>query len=491
VNYRPGIGWNAVTPASGTRSLTVAAEPNPRVSSSLTVTPANPVAGQNVTAAFQIRNDADAAVNVGLMTVAARGPQGQNLDFTSDTNVTIQPNSTYTFSKTKALPYAGNYTFDIVNYRSGSGWSARYPQLGSGITGSTTASLGANPLVVTPLGLSPANPIAGQNVTASFQLRNDADAAVNVGLMAVAVRGPQGQNLDYVPDSDVTIQPNSTYTYSKTQVLPYSGGYSFDIVNYRPSAGWSTSYPAANTGVARLMARTVGQNPVISTPLSISPANPVAGQNVTASFEITNDGDTPMSLGLMAVAVRDPLGRVADFAGENNVVVAPNSTYTYTATRAFSMAGKHDFSIVNYRPSSGWSDKYPATGSGVARTLSKIMGQNPFISASLGLSPSSPSVGQNVTATFQIRNDSEAAVNVGLMAVAVRGPQGQNLDYLPDTSVNIQPHTTYTYSKVQAFAQPGVYSFQVVNYRAGIGWTTLYPSLAPSITGSATLNVAP
>jgi hypothetical protein len=494
-NYRQGVGWSGNYPYPLYDSLkrnvsNYVVSPAAALSSGLSLSTTAIVPGKNVTASFQVTNPSASPINLGLMAVAVRDPAGRIVDYPADNNVIIQPGATYTYTKTQAFSALGSYGFQIVNYRTGIGWNVTTP--GGAGTRALTATVKQNPRVVSSLSLSPASPIAGQNVTATYQIRNDADTAVTVGLMAVAVRGPQGQNYDYAPDTNVTIAPNSTYTYSATQTFPGSGQYGFQIVNYRSDFGWNTNYPVLDSGVAGSASLQVGNNPAISSSLSLSPANPVAGQNVTASFQVTNNADVSMNVGLLAVAVRGPQGQNLDYAPDDNVTIAPHTTYTYTKTQALPQAGQYRFDVVNYRPGFGWTTTYPASANGgVLRTVTQTVGNNPQIVTSVSTSPANPVAGQNVTASFQVRNDSEVAVNIGLMAVAVRGPQGQNLDYAPDNNVTIQPHATYTYSASQIFTQAGAYNLTIVNYRPSVGWTTTYPSRATGTLSTSILTVSP
>lgn len=495
-NYREGIGWNESTPASSSpaivRSLTQTVKPNPRTVSNISITPANPVVGQNVSVSFQIRNDADAPFDLGLVALAARGPQGQNVDFQPATNVSIPANSTYTYSATRTFSDTGKYNFYITSYHPSRGWRDNYPVADGGISTAASVTVGNNPVIVSGLTASPVNAVAGRNVTVSFQIRNDAEEAIDVGRMAVAARDPQGRNVDFAPE-DVTIAPHTTYTYSKTQTLMKTGYYNFSIVNYRSTSGWSTSYPlSANGSIARELRKWSGNNPLITTSLTLNPVWPAVGQTVTASFVVTNNGDVDMPLGLVALGARDPQGKNVDLAPDLDVVVPAKGTYTYTKTTVFNSVGDYSLFILNRNDEMGWNQTYPAIADdSIVRALKLNVRPNPRIVSSLTVTPANPIVGQSVTATFQIRNDASTPINVGTMTVAARGPQGQNLDFVPDTNVTIPANSTYTFSRAQTFSAAGQYKFFITNYRAGIGWSEAYPLKDNSgIATTATVNVS-
>ncbi len=311
--------------------------------------------------------------------------------------------------------------------------------------------------------------------------------------MAVAARDAQGHNVDFAPDSDVTISPHSTYTYSKTQAFMGIGTYTFSIANYQDGLGWNATYPASiSPAIARSVTANVQPNPTITTGLSLSPAGPSVGQNVTASFVVSNNGDVAINVGTLAVAVRDPQGQNADFAPDTNVTIPAHGTYTYSKTQAFMTSGNYSFSIANNHPSLGWNAGYPASSSSsIVRSLTTAIKPNPRIITSLSLSPANPSVGQTVTASFQIRNFGDSSVDIGTMAVTARDPQGHNVDFAPDTNVTIPANSTYTYSQTRTFTTAGTHTLSIGNFRTGIGWNAGYPVAdSPSILTLLSVMVA-
>jgi len=94
----------------------------------------------------------------------------------------------------------------------------------------------------------------------------------------------------------------------------------------------------------------------VSSGLSLSTNNPVIGQEVTASFQISNKSNVPVSIGHMIVAVRDPVGRNNDFSLDTNVTIPANGVYTYSRSRPFSIPGNYTMFISNYHGSSWYTD---------------------------------------------------------------------------------------------------------------------------------------
>jgi hypothetical protein len=67
--------------------------------------------------------------------------------------------------------------------------------------------------------------------------------------------------------------------------------------------------------------------------LSISPANPTAGQPTTASFVVTNDGGSPVSVPYFLAGARDQANANRDFPASPAVTLQPGQSYTYQQSR--------------------------------------------------------------------------------------------------------------------------------------------------------------
>lgn len=90
-------------PAGGTRV---------QLSSNTTLSTTNPTRNQNVTARATLINTGNRAVTIQEFVVSVRlgsDWNGQQYNFTSETNITLQPGQTHQYSKTRSFPNTGNY----------------------------------------------------------------------------------------------------------------------------------------------------------------------------------------------------------------------------------------------------------------------------------------------------------------------------------------------------------------------------------------------
>jgi hypothetical protein len=81
--------------------------------------------------------------------------------------------------------------------------------------------------------------------------------------------------------------------------------------------------------------------------LSITPTAGSAGNTVTASFTVKNDGGAPMNIDYLLAGVRDSAGRNVDFPSRVPPTLQPGQQYTYTAPRTFA-AGTYTAWAAHY-----------------------------------------------------------------------------------------------------------------------------------------------
>jgi hypothetical protein len=319
--------------------------------------------------------------------------------------------------------------------------------------------------------------VNGDTVTASYQVKNISSVAIDVGVVGVCARSGS-TNYDFGTQI-LSLQPLETKIITFSKKVQISGVLSVFICSYNETlGGWvGTFYPYANDTIARQRDAYIYENPLLINGLSVTPANPSIGQNVTAAFTIQNASSNPVTLPFIAVTARDPSGINVGFPGDSNVTIAPNSTYSYTKVRTFSGApGTYKFWITALRNNT-WDDNYPSSASGVIRQLTQTIYDNPIITTSLTTLPANPSIGQNVTAAFTIQNNGSSPVTIPAVGVAVRDTNGNNVGYPGDTNVVIPANSSYTYTKTKAFTgAPGNYRFFITSLHNN-NWDDNYPTI--------------
>jgi fructose-specific component phosphotransferase system IIB-like protein len=432
--------------------------------------------GQTITASFEVSNSAEVGILAGGLGICAR-LDGAYYDFGYADQTLIPGRGSVTVSYSKTIDKPGTLDLFTCSYHASiGGWaSAIYPYNPSGLARTLSLKVQDNPLITSGVTLTPTDPGIGQPVTASVTIQNNSSSPVDLGMLVIAARDANGNNVDFPADANLVVPANSTITYSKSRSFTAAGQYSFFIANFKNN-NWDMAYPtAASNTVNRRGSFEIKDSPLIVTSTTISPTNPVAGQDVTASLTIRNTTSSPVDLGMLVIAARDANGNNVDFPADANLVVPANSTITYSKSRSFASTGKYNFFVANFK-NNNWSRDYPKTlNSSVKKDADFTVRQAPIITTNVSISTNSSLASSPVSVSFTLKNDSNSSVNVGRLVVAARAPNGSNVDFPSDESdVIIPANTSYTYTKSRTMPNAGTYSFFVVSYRNGT-WDRSFP----------------
>ena len=389
----------------------------PTIDQSLSLSPGNQHVNAPVTATFRIKNNSSAqAISIGRMKIQG-DLNGAQYDFPStEDNLTIPAGQTYTYSKQFLPTKTGTYTFKIMNNRNDYGWSSSFPaNATSSITRVASIIVKDSVTMTEPLKLSHTTAHQGENVTATFTMKNFSTKAVNIGRMKVEGK-VSGVQYDFpsTPDN-LTLQPGEEYTYSQSRTFPKVGTYSFKLMNYRSWAGWSAEYPANETNsLARATSLPIKDSVTVTKGLSLSATNTRTGNSVTATFTMKNFSTKAVNIGRMKIQ-GELKGKQYDFPSTaNNLTLQPGEEYVYNGSIELPDAGKYTFRLMNVRDSIGWSSNFPISeSSNILRSAGITALNGVTATSSLSLSAGSARVTDTVTATFTMKNFSTKAVNIG------------------------------------------------------------------------------
>ena len=331
-----------------------------QLSSSLTTnSPSTSYVGDQITATYAIKNESEFPISAGGFGICAR-LNGKNYDFGFSNNVTIPANGLVNISYSKTISEPGNLDIFVCSFNDKlGGWVGNiYPYNIDGYVRSGSFTVKDNPLITSNVVLSPTNPIVGKPVTATIAITNSSNNPVTLETIVVAARDAGGRNVDFPADSNITIAANSTYTYTKTRDFTTPGSHIFFVSSIK-GGFWNNSYPESNnSSIIRNGSFVVQDSLLVTSGVTLSPTNPVAGQSVTATMVITNASNNPVTLDTIVVAARDSAGMNVDFPSDKNITIAANSTYTYSKIKIFTTPGAYSFFISGIKDG-GWNSSYP------------------------------------------------------------------------------------------------------------------------------------
>ncbi len=216
----------------------------------------------------------------------------------------------------------------------------------------------------------------------------------------------------------------------------------------------------------------------ISKGLTVNKSSVLAGDTVTASYEITNSANYTVEAGGFGICARLN-GENYDFGFNPTNNIPNNSSLTVSYSKKIENSGTLMIFSCSFLPQiGGWvGDTYPYNINNLTKTSTLQVKENPLITTGVSFSPTSPAIGQPVTATFTVTNSSSSPVSMGSPTVAVRGPRGTNYDFTAESNVTIPANSTFTYSKTRTFTEAGAYIFFTSTLKDNI-WNEGYPKLA-------------
>ncbi len=447
----------------------------------LTLSPASPVKDEPVEAEFSVRNASSRAISVPSFGVYARGPDclgiecGESVDYPAVHNITVAPGQTYTYSAWRSFPEIGQGYVAGASLADGNGWW-------KSIDGSETLHFAVSPglTIVQTLALSPSDPLAGEQVTARYTIRNDASRPLTLSRVTVGARGPSCSdwsctpNRDFLWDEDVTIQPGEQYQYVGTRSFNESGAGYFaqPMVGFRehdwPKLGESIGFE-------------VGRGIEVSAGPVLSEVQPLAGIPVTATYTIRNSSSRAIALPVIGIEAFGPdcsdtyCGRYTSFPPTRDVTLDPGESLTYTSSQTLPTAGTGYLIQAVSCEEYGWC--WPISG---ATPLAVQVRPGLTLAAQLSLNPDSPVAGQETVASYAIRNDTDRDIVLTRLSVASRGPDCLDwscvevLDFPWEADIMLSPGEQHTYSQARSFYQPGSNYFAQVLYGLGLeDWHSL------------------
>jgi hypothetical protein len=196
---------------------------------------------------------------------------------------------------------------------------------------------------------------AGAASKVTFTVTNTGSTAVTVPYFLAGARTAAGAHVDFPASAPVTLDPGATYTYRASRRL---------------AAGRYTIWPAYYDGTAwhELGAHrtfTVAPKPghlAVTTALQVVPGH--GGGATSASFTVSNDGGTALTLPYVLVGARTAAGGHVDFPTDGPLTLRPGQRHTYRGTRVLG-SGQYT-AWPGYYDGAAWHELGPHTGFGIA-----------------------------------------------------------------------------------------------------------------------------
>lgn len=446
----------------------------------LVLTPSEPAVAQTTIATFRLKNVSGRVMVLDRIGVGVHGPYCNDWncsnisDFPWIENVTLQPGEEYAYSAERAFNVEDDgYLAQIFTVDSTGFWRSH--------SAIHSFSVIDGIEIVETLTLTPEQPIDGEEVEARYTIRNSGDQVITLPQLGVIARGPDCTDwdcdgwADFPPITNVVLEPGEEFEYVGTRSFAEPGtGYLADAV-FSDTNNWWYTLPNNERVYFTVM-------PALETveDLQLTPANPAAGRTTVATFKLKNVSSRVMVLDRIGVGVHGPYcsdwdcPNYSDFPWAEDVTLQPGEEYAYSAERAFNVVDDGYLAQVFTVDSTGlWRSHSAIQGFSVKTGIEII--------ETLTLSPEQPIVGQDVEATYTIRNNSSnQVITLAQVGVIARGPNCSDwdcegwADFPPVHDVTLGPGEEYIYTGSRSFAEVGTgYIADAAFSDANVWWYAL------------------
>jgi len=448
---------------------------DPKVTSSLSVSPSDPVAGSQVTVTFKVKNFGDKPAIFPALGTALRlnEPAFNPRDFEWK-SVTINGDQEYTYSSTQTLTEQGNYRAFISSYYNG-GWRSIPQESGINLEKSFSVLSSQEKIKVSSFDVSTNTPSLGEEVNLTLGISNISSADITLDSLGVAARlnEPSWNPRDFGYEK-TTIPGGQTKEINIKQKFNELGNYRLWVA-FNISGKWFNPLSLSGTFINQNLETHI---PIVKIQsFGITPQDPETNTTITATFTIKNYDSHPAVFNGLGVALR--LNPQSGFYPKDfewkGIIIPANSEYTYSGTQTLTEPGPYYAFASSVWPDGIWRQPEAEQASVSSTNFIVYKPADPKLTSSLSITPQNPSLGSQITATFTVKNFGDKPAVFPAIGVALRlnEPAFNPRDF-EWKAVTIPAGGTYIYSSTQTLTEQGNYRAFISSYVNNI-WNAGYP----------------
>jgi hypothetical protein len=417
-----------------------------RLTSPISLNPANPIGGQTVTATYTVKNFGGSAVNYENSILQCRYNSTGNCDSGYGGAVSIAAGDSKTITNSFTVPRGGSYT--LVPYFLNGGIWYRYGVESSlqNVKSFTVPDIQLASAITT----SPAQPIPGQPMTVSYTVANTGAQTVTLDNTVLQCRF-EGANCDSAYTGAIAIGPGAQRVISHT-ITPQSDG-TYALTPYFSNNGvwyaYTTAYPSIELEL--LDVRLTGD-------ITTSPTQPVPGQGMDVSYTVKNFGTKAVDINSTLLQCRFNTTTNCDPSAGSGDTLDPGESKTLTATIPPTQAGS--YRLMPYFTHNGkWYEFSKGTASANLKNI-----EVPRYVADMRLvgdittTPADPIPGESVSVSYKVKNFGTFPAIYQDSVLQCRYNTNTNCDTGYTGALTIEPgaEQTFTYTITNS-ALSGVY----------------------------------
>lgn len=397
----------------GTKTNVAVEKPVLSLSKALTVTPEFPLVNSSHDIKYTIKNTGRVEAHLTHL-MAANTSNGVGFGYKSYNGVILVPGQTFDYTDTR-IGASNTQQRSWASYMLPTGeWYAA----GAAIDFKSYLSP-AKTEISQPITTTPQYPVINQPTEVQFKIKNTGDQPIRYNNIGVSVtRTSDNARFDYTSQPSggpILINGNSEYTYKASRSLPTKDTYVFDITGSLDGTIWGSSYVGTESSNASKTATVA----TYSSPANVQVITPMTsvvkkqGEIVTLSYKVKNTGDQPTGLITLAFSCR-VYGQYCDIPGDTVNLAADQE---YTVTRTVSYTGVGDYTI---QPLRYWGGVWREFATPSTLSIQPFQPTQSTFTTTLNLSSTTGTIGQPITATFTMKNNSSVDLQVPRYAIAAR-----------------------------------------------------------------------
>ena len=435
--------------------------PSTLLISPVTLSPANPVAGESVTASYTIKNFGSQAATQQTSVLQCRLNTNTVCDSAYGSAMTLNPGEQRTVSQTIANLQPG--TYDLVPYfMQDSGWY-RY-----GMTSGTLNKLQLNVPNVKLVGAittNPAQPIPGQTMTVTYTAKNYGAQAVNYQSSILQCRVNTAVSCDPSFDGSLTLNAGEQRTFTTQVPVPRAGSYVLTPYYQQDGIWYRYGTDTAGGNAIRVDVPAYVASMKLVGAITTNPAQPIPGQPVTVSYTVMNTGDKPAIYQTSILQCRLNTNTVCDPAYDAPVTIDPGLQKTFTIALPAAKAGSYVLTPY-YEQNDAWYKYASDTAGGNAIQVDvPAYVADMRLTSTITTTPSQPVNGQAFSVSYTVKNFGDKPAIYQTSILQCRLNTNTNCDGAYGTSITVNPGDQRTFTENYAAAKQGTYRFTPYYYQ--------------------------
>lgn len=423
-----------------------------RLTTPITTSPAQPIPGEPMTITYTVKNFSTLATTYETSVLQCRLNTAINCDSTYGNSVTINPDDSKTFTHTIIPTQGGSYSL-VPFFLRGGIWY-RYGTENANANNIITKILDMR--IVTPITMTPNNPSAGQPVSTSFSVKNFGTLPVTYQTSIVQCRLNVTTGCDSNYGGAIVINPGETLPVVYYLTPPSGGDYM--LVPYYMENGIWYKYNTIGTSSANSLQISL-PDMRLTTPIIVSPAQPIPGQTATVTYTVKNFSASPTSYQDSVLQCRSNSHINCDSAYSGALTIGVGESRTFTHTIPVSHTGPYTFTPYFLHNGTWYKYIKELYSNNVLGVDIPVYVADMRLTTPIVISPAQPIPNQSTTVTYTVKNFGQLPAFYQNSILQCRINTYTNCDSVYSGPLTIDAGVSRTFTHTIQVNSTGTYTF--------------------------------